>query len=74
MLYSAFPDLRHHIEEQVAERDTVATIVTARGTHRGEFQGISSTGKQIFVTDIIVAKIEAGKISRSGRNSIPWVY
>ncbi|WP_051409320.1 ester cyclase [Syntrophorhabdus aromaticivorans] len=64
MLYSAFPDLRHHIQEQVAERDTVAAVVTVHGTHMGEFQGISPTGKQIIVTDIIVAKIEAGNIVR----------
>ncbi len=35
----AFPDLRVTIEQQLAEGDWVATRITARGTHRGEWLG-----------------------------------
>ncbi len=63
MLYRAFPDLRHEIVQQIAEGDRVATIVTAHGTHRREFQGIPATGRQVVITDIIVARIEEGKIA-----------
>ena len=33
-----------------------------RGTHKGEFQGIASTGKQVSVTGIAVHRIVNGKI------------
>ena len=38
-LYTAFPDLTHQIDLQLAENDSVATLVIARGTHKGDFQG-----------------------------------
>ena len=43
--YAAFPDLRHHVEDQVAADDTVVNRLLVRGTHRGDFQGIPPTGK-----------------------------
>ncbi len=61
MLYAAFPDLHHEIEHQIGERDKVASLVTVRGTHEGDFRGISSTGRQVTFADIIVARIENGK-------------
>ncbi len=40
MLYTAFPDLHHTMEDQIAENDMVANHVNVCGTHRGDFQGI----------------------------------
>lgn len=62
MLYAAFPDLSHEIVLQVAEEELIVTLVTARGTHRGDFQGISATGNKIALTDIIIAKIQGDRI------------
>ncbi|HEY3278667.1 MAG TPA: ester cyclase [Syntrophorhabdaceae bacterium] len=61
MLYTAFPDLHHEIEHQIGEEKEVASLVTVRGTHKGEFQGMSPTGKEVIFTDIIMARIEDGK-------------
>jgi predicted ester cyclase len=61
LLYTAFPDLYHKVEEQIAENDKVVSLVTARGTQRGDFQGIAPTGKQIIITDIIVTRFHEGK-------------
>lgn len=63
MLYRAFPDLHHEIAQQIAQGDRVASIVTARGTHQGNFQGISATGRQVIITDIIVTRIGEGKVT-----------
>ncbi len=63
MLYGAFPDLRHDVGRQIAEGDTVASILTARGTHLGDFQSIPSTGRQVVITDIMVTRIEGGKVT-----------
>ena len=43
----AFPDLRLTIQDIAAEGDTVAARVAFRGTHRGEFQSLPPTGKQV---------------------------
>jgi predicted ester cyclase len=57
LLYTAFPDLHHQVEDQIAENDQVVSLVTARGTHQGDFQGILPTGKQVIITDIIITRI-----------------
>lgn len=60
MLYAAFPDLHHEIDHQIEEGNEVASLVTVRGTHRGDFQGIPPTGRQVMFTDMIMARIEDG--------------
>ena len=59
---SAFPDLQVTITEVVAEGDHVVIWYTARGTHKGEFEGIRPTGKRVnwFGSDLL--RIAAGKI------------
>jgi predicted ester cyclase len=61
LLYTAFPDLHHQVEDQIAENDRVATRVTARGTHRGDFQGIPPTGREVIIADILITRIREGK-------------
>jgi len=61
LLYTAFPDLHHKVEDQIAENDKVVSLVTACGTHQGDFQGIPPTGKQVIITDIIITRIQTGK-------------
>ena len=65
---TGFPDLKVTIEEQIAERDLVATRWTARGTHRGPMLGIEPTGKEATVTGLTIDKIENGKIAESWNN------
>ena len=43
---AAFPDLHVTIEDVVAEGETVAARVTARGTNTGEMMGAAPTGKR----------------------------
>jgi steroid delta-isomerase-like uncharacterized protein len=65
---TAFPDLRVSIEEQLAERDLVASRWSARGTHQGPILGIEPTAKQSTVTGITIDRIEDGKIVESWNN------
>ena len=62
MLYAAFPDLHHTVEDQISENDKVASLVNVCGTHWGDFQGIAQTGKRIVFKDIIITRIQEGKI------------
>jgi steroid delta-isomerase-like uncharacterized protein len=59
---TAFPDWYSTPEELIAEGDRVAERWTGRGTHRGEFQGIPPTGKQVVVPGIVFYRIRNGKI------------
>jgi predicted ester cyclase len=58
----AFPDIRLTIEDLIAENDIVVERVTAIGTNKGEFMGITPTGKQITVPVITINRFAGGKI------------
>ena len=58
----AFPDLRLTVEDIMAEGDMVAARVAFRGTHRGEFQGIPPTDKEVAFTAIEVNRVRDGKV------------
>ena len=59
--FATWADIHCTIEDMVAEGDKVAYRVTGRGTHRGEFMGIASTGNKIVITFADFVKITAGK-------------
>jgi len=58
----AFPDLEMTIEQQIAEGAWVATRVTYRGTHAGEFAGIPATGRRIEYAGTAIDRLENGKV------------
>ena len=60
--FSAFPDLHQNLEEIIASGDKVTARFIARGTHKGDFQGIPATGNRIEVSGIIIFQIKDGKI------------
>jgi predicted ester cyclase len=60
-LRAGFPDIRFTVEDQIAEGDLVVTRWTARGTHRGEFQGVAPTGREVRVVGIDIDRIVDGK-------------
>jgi predicted ester cyclase len=62
MLLSAFPDARMEINEQLGERDLVATRKTLHGTHRGELWGFSPTGNSIDFEFIDIFRVKDGKL------------
>jgi len=62
VFYTAFPDLRHTYEAQIAEGDSVATRQTWHATHGGDFQGIPPTGKRISVLAIVTDRIVNGRV------------
>ena len=59
---AAFPDYSHMIEDMIAEDDKVVTRFTISGTHKGEYMGIPSTGKEMELTSIMISRIADGKI------------
>lgn len=64
-LYRAFPDLRHDIQDQIAEGDLVVTRWTATGTHHGDLMGVAPTGRSISFTGINIYRLEGDKLVES---------
>ena len=58
---SAFPDFSYSIDDMIAEGDKVVTRYTIRASHKGTFQGIPATGKQIVIKGVEIDKIVKGK-------------
>jgi len=50
MMYAAFPDGTHTIDEVLEIGDRVVLRGSFSGTHAGEFMGMPPTGKEISVT------------------------
>jgi steroid delta-isomerase-like uncharacterized protein len=59
---AGFPDIVFSIQEQVAERDKVASRFEWTGTHRGEFLGIPATGRTVRVWGIVIDRLEDARI------------
>jgi predicted ester cyclase len=62
MLLRAFPDATMEINEQLADRDLVATRKTLRGTHRGEIWDLPPTGNRVELEFIDIFRIKDGKL------------
>ena len=58
----AFPDLHITIDEIAAQSDRATARVTFRGTHRGEFQGIPTTGKTFTMGAIGILRFERATV------------
>lgn len=64
-ILEAVPDYRVTIDDEIAENDKVVTRWTARGTHKGTFQGIAPTGRQVTITGVTISRYVDGKIAES---------
>ena len=62
-LRGAFPDWSATTDELVAEEQRVAERWTGRGTHRGTFQGMAPTGRQVTVPGTVFYRFASGKIT-----------
>jgi steroid delta-isomerase-like uncharacterized protein len=62
MYFTAFPDLRATVEDQIAEADKVVTRWTMYGTHEGTLHSIPTTGKQVTVKGVTIKRIVSGKV------------
>jgi predicted ester cyclase len=61
--YGGFPDLRHTVEETVADDETVAVRFTLAGTHRGDFMGIPPTQRSFQAGAIAILRIAGGRVT-----------
>ena len=60
---TALPDAQIAVDGSLAERDLVASRWTITGTHRGEFQGVPPTGRQVTMSGIDISRVVNGKVA-----------
>ena len=63
--FKGFPDTHSTIEDIIAEGDKVWTRSTVAGTHKGEYRGVSPTGKEITIKCVDSYRIVDGKVVES---------
>ena len=61
IFFTAFPDIHITIKEIIAEGDKVAVLVNWKATHKGEYMGISPTGKRIDINVAFLTRVVAGR-------------
>jgi steroid delta-isomerase-like uncharacterized protein len=66
---AAFPDIRHEVQDQLAEGDGVATRIVVSGRNQGEFMGMPATGKAIRVGAINLIRLNDAKIAEHWINA-----
>jgi steroid delta-isomerase-like uncharacterized protein len=61
--FDAFPDLRADSRHVVAEGDLVSTWVSYEGTHKGEFAGLSGSGREVKFAAWDLIRVVDGRIA-----------
>lgn len=60
---AAFPDFRVRTERWVVDGPVVVTEEVLEGTHRGEFGGLSATGRRVRLPMCHVTRVVDGRIA-----------
>jgi steroid delta-isomerase-like uncharacterized protein len=63
--FKAFPDLQFKVEQIIASGDHVVDTWRATGTHKGEFNGLPPTNRQVSVRGCTVSEVRNGRFVRS---------
>jgi len=59
----SFPDWNEQVDDIIAEGDKVVIRFTSTGTQKGEFAGISPTGKKVTIREVAIFRLVDGKIA-----------
>jgi predicted ester cyclase len=62
---AAMPDLRHEVQEVVAEGDVEMARVVVTGTLQHDFAGVSGAGQSFRMDQAVIAHLRDGKIAEA---------
>jgi len=62
---AAMPDLRHEVQEVVAQGDVEVARVIVTGTLHRDFAGVPGGGKPFHMNQVVFCHLEGGKISEA---------
>lgn len=60
--YAAFSEVRHSLDDVVAQGDNVAARISVSARHTGELFGIAPTGRVIHNDSLVIYRFEGGLI------------
>jgi len=60
---TSFPDLHYTVDDMIAEGDRVAHRWSATGTQSAEYLDIPPTQNLVYMTGIVISRIENGKVA-----------
>jgi steroid delta-isomerase-like uncharacterized protein len=60
---AAFPDWYEDVVDMVIDGDRVVTRYVSTGTHEGEYDGITPTGKKIEIHEMSIYRINDGLVA-----------
>ena len=60
---TGFPDLTTSIEDMFVSGHKLAITLMWRGTHSGDYGGVSATGKRVEVRDTAIWHFQGGKVT-----------
>ena len=63
--FKAFPDMHFEVDQIIASSDCVVARWRCTATHRGEFNGIAPTNRQVKVRGCTVSEIKNGQLIKS---------
>jgi steroid delta-isomerase-like uncharacterized protein len=63
MFRAAFSDIEYHVDDMIAEGESVSFRVTIRARHTGQFSRFPPTGKTVEYHAMDVLRIVAGRIT-----------
>ena len=63
VMQTAFPGIQAQIDDIFGAKDRVAVRLTFRGTHRGEFLGITPTGRDVVFTSLELYRVVDGQLA-----------
>lgn len=61
-MFAAIPDFVHEITDIFAVKDRVVLRFVAKGTHKGELEGIPPTGSKVAISAICIFRIKDGLV------------
>jgi steroid delta-isomerase-like uncharacterized protein len=62
-LLRAFPDIHWTVYDVIEDGNKLAVRWEFRGTHQGEFRGVSPTGRQMSMAGIDIYRVEDGRLA-----------
>jgi predicted ester cyclase len=60
--FDTFPDMRHDVLDVLPSGNHITMRVTVHATHRGTYEGIAATGRQVAVDAIHILRFADGRI------------
>jgi predicted ester cyclase len=60
---AAFPDAQYSVDQLFGEGDRVASLVTVRATHLGDFRGLAPTGLPLTWPQMNIHRIAGGLVA-----------